>query len=201
MTSGMAALGLLPAALSHEAGAETARPFAVVIVGGLISSTILTLIVLPIAASIFLRPPDESGDAEAHNPPLRLPALTALSLVLGMACFLCADARASDSRFVLVPVSDREISIQSIRIAGESPRPMIAGTVKASTGGYQGRRQHLEISVLAPDGKLLARVKANYQPNPIPADRRNPFHTASYAKRLPLDPPPGSTIRVEVVSK
>lgn len=53
MTSAMAALGLLPAALSHAVGAETARPFAVVIVGGLISSTILTLIVLPVVCSIF----------------------------------------------------------------------------------------------------------------------------------------------------
>jgi heavy metal efflux system protein len=54
MTSGMAALGLLPAALSHAVGAETARPFAVVIVGGLVSSTILTLIVLPAVCSLFL---------------------------------------------------------------------------------------------------------------------------------------------------
>ena len=56
MTSGMAALGLLPAALSHAVGAETARPFAVVIVGGLISSTVLTLIVLPVVCVMFLRP-------------------------------------------------------------------------------------------------------------------------------------------------
>jgi cobalt-zinc-cadmium resistance protein CzcA len=55
MTSGMAALGLLPAALSHAVGAETARPFAVVIVGGLVSSTILTLIVLPVVCSFFLK--------------------------------------------------------------------------------------------------------------------------------------------------
>jgi cobalt-zinc-cadmium resistance protein CzcA len=65
MTSGMAALGLLPAALSHAVGAETARPFAVVIVGGLISSTVLTLIVLPVACSLFLkaRPPSSTFEA------------------------------------------------------------------------------------------------------------------------------------------
>ena len=56
MTSSMAALGLLPAALSHAVGAETARPFAVVIVGGLVSSTVLTLIVLPVVCSFFLKP-------------------------------------------------------------------------------------------------------------------------------------------------
>ena len=48
MTALMAALGLLPAALSHGIGAETTRPFASVIVGGLITSTILTLLLLPI---------------------------------------------------------------------------------------------------------------------------------------------------------
>ena len=48
MTALMAALGLLPAALSHSIGAETTRPFASVIVGGLITSTLLTLLLLPI---------------------------------------------------------------------------------------------------------------------------------------------------------
>jgi cobalt-zinc-cadmium resistance protein CzcA len=47
MTAMMASLGLLPAALSHAVGAETARPFAVVIVGGLVTATLLTLFVLP----------------------------------------------------------------------------------------------------------------------------------------------------------
>ena len=65
MTSGMAALGLLPAALSHAVGAETARPFAVVIVGGLVSSTVLTLIVLPVVCAIFLRPLDGSDEEHA----------------------------------------------------------------------------------------------------------------------------------------
>ena len=48
MTALMAALGLLPAALSHGIGAETTRPFASVIVGGLFTSTVLTLLLLPI---------------------------------------------------------------------------------------------------------------------------------------------------------
>jgi cobalt-zinc-cadmium resistance protein CzcA len=48
MTAMMAALGLLPAALSHSVGAETARPFAVVIIGGLISDTLLTIFIVPL---------------------------------------------------------------------------------------------------------------------------------------------------------
>ena len=48
MTALMAALGLLPMALSHEVGAETSRPFAVVIIGGLVTATFVTLLILPI---------------------------------------------------------------------------------------------------------------------------------------------------------
>jgi cobalt-zinc-cadmium resistance protein CzcA len=58
MTAAMAALGLLPAALSHGVGAETARPFAVVIIGGLVTATMLTLLVLPVLYPSFERPAD-----------------------------------------------------------------------------------------------------------------------------------------------
>ncbi len=47
MTALLAMLGLLPMALSHGIGSETQRPLAVVIIGGLVSATLLTLIVLP----------------------------------------------------------------------------------------------------------------------------------------------------------
>ena len=43
----VAVIGFLPAALSHGIGAEIQRPLARVVVGGLISSTLLTLLVLP----------------------------------------------------------------------------------------------------------------------------------------------------------
>jgi len=48
MTALMAMLGLLPAALSTSVGSETVKPFAVVIIGGLISATLLTLTMLPV---------------------------------------------------------------------------------------------------------------------------------------------------------
>jgi cobalt-zinc-cadmium resistance protein CzcA len=53
MTSLMAAMGLLPAALSTGVGAETTRPFAVVIIGGLVTATLLTLLLLPILYPSF----------------------------------------------------------------------------------------------------------------------------------------------------
>jgi heavy metal efflux system protein len=53
MTALMAGLGLMPAALSHGIGSETQRPFAVVIVGGLITATLFTLLLLPLLFPLF----------------------------------------------------------------------------------------------------------------------------------------------------
>ncbi len=47
MTAMLAALGLLPMALSHDIGSETQRPLAIVVIGGLFTATLLTLVVLP----------------------------------------------------------------------------------------------------------------------------------------------------------
>ena len=51
MTATVAAIGLLPAALARGVGSDVQRPLATVIVGGLITATLLTLLVVP---SIYL---------------------------------------------------------------------------------------------------------------------------------------------------
>ncbi|OIR19685.1 cobalt-zinc-cadmium resistance protein CzcA [mine drainage metagenome] len=53
MTALMAGIGLMPAALSHGIGSETQRPFAVVIVGGIVSATLFTLVLLPLLFPVF----------------------------------------------------------------------------------------------------------------------------------------------------
>ena len=58
MTALMAGLGLLPAALSHGVGSETQKPFAVVIVGGIISATFFTLLLLPLAFAWYAEKPE-----------------------------------------------------------------------------------------------------------------------------------------------
>jgi cobalt-zinc-cadmium resistance protein CzcA len=47
MTALVASLGFIPMAVSHGAGAEVQRPLATVVIGGLVTSTLLTLLVLP----------------------------------------------------------------------------------------------------------------------------------------------------------
>lgn len=52
MTALMAAIGLLPAAISTGIGSETQKPLAIVVIGGLVTSTILTLLILPVIYSM-----------------------------------------------------------------------------------------------------------------------------------------------------
>ena len=70
MTAMLAALGLLPMALSHDIGSETQRPLAIVVIGGLITATLLTLVVLPVLYVAWFgktRVPAPAGDVTAEN--------------------------------------------------------------------------------------------------------------------------------------
>ncbi|MGC8733216.1 MAG: efflux RND transporter permease subunit, partial [Halothiobacillaceae bacterium] len=69
MTALMAGLGLLPAALSDAIGSETQRPFAVVIVGGIVSATLFTLVLLPLLFPMLLGRTEPKGGAPAPRPP------------------------------------------------------------------------------------------------------------------------------------
>lgn len=53
LTAGAAAMGFLPMAISNGAGAEVQRPLATVVIGGLFTSTLLTMIALPILFELF----------------------------------------------------------------------------------------------------------------------------------------------------
>jgi cobalt-zinc-cadmium resistance protein CzcA len=55
MTAMMAGIGLIPAAISTGIGSETAKPLAIVVIGGLISATLLTLLVFPLIYRFFNR--------------------------------------------------------------------------------------------------------------------------------------------------
>jgi cobalt-zinc-cadmium resistance protein CzcA len=63
-------LGLLPAAISTGIGAQSQRPFAIVIIGGLFSATALTLVVLPALYTMIENRSNrgpQNATAEAHN--------------------------------------------------------------------------------------------------------------------------------------
>jgi cobalt-zinc-cadmium resistance protein CzcA len=59
MTALVASLGFVPMALATGTGAEVQKPLATVVIGGIVSSTVLTLLVLPALYRIWHKP--ESG--------------------------------------------------------------------------------------------------------------------------------------------
>ncbi|HEY2774223.1 MAG TPA: CusA/CzcA family heavy metal efflux RND transporter [Candidatus Binatia bacterium] len=63
MAAILAILGLLPMALSHGVGSETQKPFAVVLIGGMLTTLVVTLLVLPVVYGMIAAP--FSSDAEA----------------------------------------------------------------------------------------------------------------------------------------
>jgi cobalt-zinc-cadmium resistance protein CzcA len=64
MTMLVATLGLLPAAMSHAIGSDSQRPFAIVIVGGLIVDLIMSTFLLPTFYVWWARPTDHLPPAE-----------------------------------------------------------------------------------------------------------------------------------------
>src|SRR5271157_4683823 len=72
MTMLVATLGLLPAAMSHAIGSDSQRPFAIVIVGGLMAALIMSIFLLPtlyvwLAGERDVLPPGEPGFAEGEH--------------------------------------------------------------------------------------------------------------------------------------
>ncbi|GAB3290300.1 CusA/CzcA family heavy metal efflux RND transporter [Hymenobacter humi] len=71
LTAAVASLGFLPMALSNMAGAEVQKPLATVVIGGLISATLLTLVVLPVLYTLFTRDGEPSPTDEDAQPELQ----------------------------------------------------------------------------------------------------------------------------------
>jgi cobalt-zinc-cadmium resistance protein CzcA len=71
MTASVASLGFLPMALSNGAGAEVQRPLATVVIGGLLTATLLTLFVLPALYKLAFRTP-KNGKAKGPKPAIAM---------------------------------------------------------------------------------------------------------------------------------
>ncbi len=76
LTASAAALGFLPMAISSSAGAEVQRPLATVVIGGLISATLLTLLVLPVIYHLTMSKNEMKKKKARHGMILTLAILT-----------------------------------------------------------------------------------------------------------------------------
>jgi cobalt-zinc-cadmium resistance protein CzcA len=76
MTALVASIGFIPVAISHGTGAEVQRPLATVVIGGLVTSTLLTLLVLPTLYN-WIEGRQERRASRARTKPLASPAVPA----------------------------------------------------------------------------------------------------------------------------
>ncbi|OJW81814.1 MAG: acriflavine resistance protein B [Bacteroidetes bacterium 46-16] len=99
MTATVASLGFLPMAISTTSGAEVQRPLATVVIGGLISATLLTLIVLPVLYIYFT-----TGKVKLNK---KVTAITSL-LVFGSLLISSMQVRAQNTNLP----QDRKLTLQ-----------------------------------------------------------------------------------------
>lgn len=118
MTAAVASLGFLPMALSNSAGAEVQKPLATVVIGGLITATLLTLIILPVFYSVFYS--DRFRLLFKHKTAKVLSL--SLFMILGSAWYNNANAQKNETIDVKKAVQtalDSNLSIHSSQISVE----------------------------------------------------------------------------------
>ncbi|MPR33891.1 CusA/CzcA family heavy metal efflux RND transporter [Salmonirosea aquatica] len=116
MTASVASLGFLPMALSTSAGAEVQRPLATVVIGGLITATLLTLVVLPVLYSLVkggAKGQSGQGTKRSGGP------ATILSLCLCALGTLCLNSTAQAQRVVSLDEAVQEATAQNLLIKSD----------------------------------------------------------------------------------
>jgi cobalt-zinc-cadmium resistance protein CzcA len=94
MTAAVASLGFLPMALSNSAGAEVQKPLATVVIGGLITATILTLVILPVFYMLF------SSKIKGRMPGGNTTGVAALALSIIIVFSGLSNVRAQEFRYL-----------------------------------------------------------------------------------------------------
>ena len=127
LTAGAAAMGFLPMAISTGAGAEVQRPLATVVIGGLVTSTMLTMIALPLMFEIF------SSVTGVTLFPLRFvrtKRLTLMLLLLLPTAGICAQEKElrMDEAVAIALHNNKEIRAFSLKV---DERKALTGTALA----------------------------------------------------------------------
>ncbi|MDH3711959.1 MAG: efflux RND transporter permease subunit, partial [Cyclobacteriaceae bacterium] len=100
LTASAAALGFFPMAFSTSAGAEVQRPLATVVIGGLITATLLTLVVLPVLYTLFTKeletPVKPKKEHSQHMSKFPVVLLVAIGIIMSMPSNVQAQNRTID---------------------------------------------------------------------------------------------------------
>ena len=132
MTAAVASLGFLPMALSTSAGAEVQKPLATVVIGGLITATILTLIILPVFYILF------SGKTNFRK--MRTKSLLFLILFGG---FLPVTINAQNTRNIKLKEAiqtalDSNLTLKSAKLSVEASRALKGASVDLPKTNFDG---------------------------------------------------------------
>ncbi|WP_247235713.1 CusA/CzcA family heavy metal efflux RND transporter [Telluribacter sp. SYSU D00476] len=140
MTAAVASLGFLPMALSTSAGAEVQKPLATVVIGGLVSATLLTLVVLPVLYTLVSgrksRPPRQAS-------PTTQPAVLHTLIWLVLAISGLSAAKAQPASMTVDQAIEKALqnngAIQAAGLEIEAARKMLktAWDIPATTLDYQ----------------------------------------------------------------
>jgi heavy metal efflux system protein len=122
LTATVASLGFLPMALSHSAGAEVQKPLATVVIGGLITATLLTLLVLPVLYTFFTKDDDDESTLEADPEaptaqPIRPVVIGAFILLI---CSLSLSSQAQTAAPLSLPQALQAGLLQNLSVQGAS---------------------------------------------------------------------------------
>lgn len=132
MTAAVASLGFIPMALSNGAGAEVQRPLATVVIGGLITATALTLLLLPVLYQWFehdgLNKPIKrfSFSSMRRNKNRRPPSGTAivLLLIMGAMSFPASAQKTVSLQSVWDSIRARNGQLEAMRMQAEAIRSL-----------------------------------------------------------------------------
>jgi cobalt-zinc-cadmium resistance protein CzcA len=119
LTAAAAALGFLPMAISSSAGAEVQRPLATVVIGGLFTATILTMIVLPILFKVFDGKEFRKPKFKMHN------KSTYLLLFLLSSSFLMAQNQPSEREQIITLAIENNKEIKATLLQLEKAKEAI----------------------------------------------------------------------------
>jgi len=133
MTASVASLGFLPMALSTSGGAEVQRPLATVVIGGLISATILTLIILPILYSWLER------WSERKSTSLNIKTSASIIIILLFSCSSYAQQSISlDSALQIAVANHPSIASGQLAIEKNNKLTEMSYTLGNTDISYQG---------------------------------------------------------------
>lgn len=134
LTASVASLGFLPMALSHSGGAEVQKPLATVVIGGLVSATLLTLFVLPCLYTWF-----ENGFRFKTKPA----AIALFLLFIGSSAFAQQPTLSSDQAVELAIQRNKDIAsagnlYESRKVEMKTTGDVGKTTVFGTFGQYNG---------------------------------------------------------------